>query len=268
MGAVAAVAAAGVGAALHASVLAPRLLRVHDVPLALPGWPAALDGLRVAVVGDVHAGSPWVGLARVRTVVDRVIAARPDLVLLLGDHLADVAGGRHLEPEPIAEALAGLLLAAPVVGVLGNHDWYAGGHRVRRALEAVGLPVLEESAVPVLDGRLWIAGVGDLWERSPDVGAALAGVPDGAPTILLTHNPDCVVDVPAHVPLVLAGHTHGGQIRLLGRGVHRLSERSGNRWSHGWYADQRLYVTGGIGTSALPLRTVAPEVPVLVMSPT
>jgi len=254
-------------AAVRASVLTPRLLRVHDVPLALPGWPAALDGLRVAVVGDLHAGSPWVDLARVQVIVDRVVAARPDLVLLLGDHLADVVGGRHLDPEPVAQVLAGLSAAAPVVGVLGNHDWYAGGHRVRRALEDVGLPVLEESAVPVLDGRLWVAGVGDLWERDPDVGLALRGVPEGAATLLLTHNPDVVVDVPPHVPLVLAGHTHGGQIRLLGRGVHRLSERSGNRWSHGWYPRERMYVTAGVGTSTLPLRTVVPEVPVLVLSP-
>ena len=254
-------------AAVRATVLTPRLLRVRDVPLALPGWPASLDGLRVAVVGDLHAGSPWVDLSRVQVVVDRGMAARPDLVVLLGDHLADVVGGRHLDPEPVAQVLAGLSAAAPVVGVLGNHDWYAGGHRVRRALEAVGLPVLEESAVPVLDGRLWVAGVGDLWERDPDVGRALGGVPDGAATLLLTHNPDVVVDVPPHVPLVLAGHTHGGQIRLLGRGVHRLSERSGNRWSHGWYPRERMYVTAGVGTSTLPLRTVVPEVPVLVLSP-
>ncbi len=257
--------AVGVAAVLHATVLTPRRLRVHDVPLALPGWPAALDGLRVAVVGDLHAGSPWVDLARVRRVVAQVNAAAPDLVLLLGDHLADVLGGTQLEPEPVADALAGL--TAPTAGVLGNHDWYAGGHRVRRALEAAGLPVLEESAMPVLDGRLWIAGVGDLWERTPDVAAALEGVPEGAPTILLTHNPDCVVDVPAHVPLVLAGHTHGGQFRVLGRGVHTISERSANRWSHGFYPGDRLYVTPGIGTSTAPLRTVTPEVPVLVLSP-
>ena len=260
------VATALAATALHTTVVTPRRLRVPEVPLTLPGWPAELDGLRVAVVGDLHAGCPWVDLARVRAVVARVVAARPDLVLLLGDHLADVVAGSHLEPEPVAEALAGLTAAGPVVGVLGNHDWYAGGGRVRRALEAYGLPVLEESAVPVLDGRLWIAGVGDLWERSPDVRAALADVPAGAPVVLLTHNPDVVVDVPASVPLVLAGHTHGGQVRVFGRGVHKVSERTANRWSHGFYPADRLYVTAGIGSSTLPLRTVPPEVPVLVLS--
>jgi predicted MPP superfamily phosphohydrolase len=250
---------------LHAAVLAPRRLRVLDVPLAPPGWPAALDGLRVAVVSDLHAGAPFLGVGRVREVVRRVLAARPDLVLLLGDHLADVALGRHVSPDELASALSGLA-EVPVVGVLGNHDWYAGGNRVRAALEAVGLPVLEESAVPMLDGRLWVAGVGDLWERSPDVGAALAGVPEGAPVVLLTHNPDVALGVPPHVQLVLAGHTHGGQFRLLGRPVHRISERTGNRFMRGWYAELRLYLTSGVGSSTLPLRTVVPEVPVLVLS--
>lgn len=245
----------------------PRRLRVPDVPLAVPGWPAALDGLRVAVVADVHVGAPWVGLDRVRDVVRRVVAARPDLVLLLGDHFADVHLGTRLDPEPVAAALAGLRAAGPVVGVLGNHDWAVDGERVRRALEGVGLPVLEESAVPVLDGRLWIAGVGDLWTRRPSVPAALANVPEGAPTVLLTHCPDVVLDVPAHVPLVLAGHTHGGQLTVLGRPVHRISRRHGNRWRRGWYPQDRLYVSSGIGTSSLPVRTVTPEVPVLVLSP-
>lgn len=248
-------------------MLVPRRLRVHDVPLALPGWPAALDGLRVAVVADVHAGAPWVGLDRVRALAGRVAAARPDLVLLLGDHLADVLLGTRLPPGPVAQALSGLRDVAPVVGVLGNHDWHADGEGVRRAFEAAGLPVLEEQAVPVLDGRLWVAGVGDLLQRRPSVPQALAGVPDGAPVLLLTHNPDVVVDVPARVPLVVAGHTHGGQLTVARRPVHRISRRSGNRWRAGWYPDVRLFVSSGVGTSSLPLRTVVPEVPVLVLRP-
>jgi len=252
---------------LDAAVLTPRRFRLHEVPLCVAGWPASLDGLRVALVSDLHAGCPWVDLDRTRAVVDEVVAARPDLVLLLGDHVADVHFGHHLEPGPVAHALAGLLRAqVPVLGVLGNHDWYAGGHRVRAALEAEGLPVLEESALPVLDGRLWVAGVGDLWERDPSVERALAGVPSGAPVLLMTHNPDVVDDVPASVPLVVAGHTHGGQVAFAGRPYHRVSERTGNRWTRGsWYAEDRLYVTAGIGSSLIPLRSVTPEVPVLVL---
>lgn len=261
-------AAVGIGGwLLNAAVLTPRQFRLYDVPLAVPDWPTELDGLRIAVLGDLHAGSPWVDVARAHAVVDAVVAAQPDVILLLGDHLADVTFGTHVEPGELARALAGLLRAdVPVVGVLGNHDWYAGGWRVRAALEEVGLPVLEESAVPVLDGTLWIAGVGDLWERSPSVERALADVPAGAPTVLLTHNPDVVDDVPASVHLVLAGHTHGGQVAVRGRPLHRLSERSANRWTGGWYADQRMFITAGVGTSLIPLRSVTPEVPVLVVS--
>lgn len=256
------------GALLNAAVVAPRRLRVRVLPVAVPDWPAGLDGLRVALVSDLHAGAPWVGLDRVRAVVAAVRSAQPDLILLLGDHLADVRFGSHLDAGPVAAELAGLLHAGvPVLGVLGNHDWYAGGERVRAALEAAGLPVLEESARPVLDDRLWVAGVGDLWERSPSVDRALAAVPAGAPVLLMTHNPDVVVDVPASVQLVVAGHTHGGQVTLFGRPLHAVSERSGNRWTRaGWYGPDRLYVTAGIGSSLLPLRSVPPEIPVLVLT--
>ena len=252
---------------LDAAVITPRRCKVYDVPLAVPGWPASLDGLRVALVSDVHAGGPWGGLDRLRSIVDEVVEARPDLILLLGDHVADVPFGAHLDPAPVAKALAGLLRAeVPVLGVLGNHDWWAGGWRVRHCFEEAGLPVLEEAAQPVLDGRLWVAGVGDLWERTPSVPDALAEVPEGAPVLLMTHNPDVVVDVPPSVQLVVAGHTHAGQVRVAGRPVHHVSERSGNRLSYGWYPDHRLYVTAGVGLSLVPLRSVPPEVPVLVLS--
>jgi predicted MPP superfamily phosphohydrolase len=255
------------GMLLDAAVLAPRRFRLHDVPLAVPGWPASLDGLRVALVGDVHVGAPWVDLARVRTIVSAVVDAQPDLVLLLGDHVADVTFGTHVEPVPVARELAGLLRSgAPVLGVLGNHDWYAGGWRMRAAFEEAGLPVLEEAAVPVLDDRLWVAGVGDLWERTPSVAAAIAVVPPVAAVLLMTHMPDVVAVVPPSVPLVVAGHTHGGQVAFRGHPYHRVSERTGNRYTQGrWYPEDRLYVTAGIGASLIPLRSVTPEVPVLVL---
>ena len=112
----------GGGLALNAGVVTPRRFRVREHDLALPGWPADLDGLKVVVVGDVHAGAPFVGLARVRFVAAQVAALRPDLVLLVGDHVADVMFGTDLDPSDVAEALSGVTAnGAEAVGVLGNH---------------------------------------------------------------------------------------------------------------------------------------------------
>ncbi len=266
------------GLVLEGRVLEPRRLRTREVGIDLPHWPGGLDGLRVAVVSDLHAGSPGVDLARVRRMTERMAELRPDLVLLLGDYFADVRGGAHLDPYDVADALAPIVAMAPHAAVLGNHDWYAGGHRVRTALQRAGFTVLEESAarVTVRGQDLWLAGVGDLWERHPDVSAALAGVPAGSPTLVLSHNPDCVLDVPLWVALTVAGHTHAGQISLFGRPVYEISPFTGNAFVRGRYdvpdaADpgpaagvRPLYVCPGIGTSLVPWRLgVVPELTVL-----
>lgn len=271
------------GLVLEARLFEPRRLRTREVTLAPPRWPQALDGVRVAVVSDLHAGSPGVDLAQVGRIAARITRLRPDLVLLLGDYFADVRGGQHLDPYAVADALAPIVEVAPHAAVLGNHDWYAGGHRVRAALERARFTVLEESATTVrLRGRdVWLAGVGDLWERRPDVAAALAGVPEDGPTLLLSHNPDCVLDVPPWVALTVAGHTHAGQVSFFGRPFYEISPFTGNRFVHGAYdvpvagpvtgpdagsPDQvrPLYVCPGIGTSLLPWRLgVVPELTVL-----
>lgn len=267
------IAAVGIAAALAGGWVLPRTLSTREVPLRLPRWPADLDGLRVAVVADLHAGCPGVPLRQVRAVVDRVEAAGPDVVLMLGDYLADVRGGSHLDPYEVADALSPLVDVAPHAAVLGNHDWYAGGHRVRRAMERAGFCVLEESAVPVaVRGRvLWLAGVGDLWERTPSVPEALASVPADAPTMLLSHNPDCVLAAPDRVALTVSGHTHAGQISLAGHPLYRISPLTGNRFVRGSYdVDGRsLYVSPGIGTSLVPWRLgVRPEVTILALHST
>lgn len=258
------------GVAVHTMVIGPLRFAVRHERLALPRWRVEHEGLRIALVSDVHVGAPWMTPRRVRRIVDVVRDQRTDLVLLLGDYPADVGLGRALEPARVAAALAGLQEApAPVVAILGNHDWYAGGHRIRAALESAGFPVLEESAVGLrLRGaELWLAGVGDLWERTPSVPAALAGVPLSAPVLLLTHNPDVIIDVPHRVALTVAGHTHAGQVTLFGRPLHRVSPYTGNRYLRGWYdvGGRPLYVSAGLGTSVIPLRTVIPEVVVLTL---
>lgn len=117
-------------------------------------------------------------------------------------------------------------------------------------------------------GPLWIAGVSDLYTRPADVGRALAAMPEGAPMIVLTHNPDVFVRVPARVLLTLAGHTHGGQVNLPIVGRLIVPSEYGERFAiaHVREDGRDLFVTAGIGTSILPVRFgVPPEISVLTV---
>ncbi len=231
--------------------------------LRVAPWPAALDGLRVALVSDLHAGGPHVTADAVHGLVERLNRLRPDLVCVLGD-LADpaVLGGSPVPIEAVAERLGGLRTPLGVVAVLGNHDWIEDGPRAIRALHGVGIPVLENDAVRVGRGpqTLHVVGVADATTRAPDVTRALRTVPDNAPVILLSHDPDVFEKVPDRVALTVAGHTHGGQVDvpLLGRLI--VSSHHARRYASGPVREtgRQLYVTTGVGTSRLPLRFLRP----------
>lgn len=263
----AAVAAAAVG--LWSGWLEPRRLRVHRARLSLPNWPRALDGLRVGLLSDLHAGGLHVGPERVAHVVDRMNVEGPDLICLLGDFV-DPRGllSRPVSPERVAECLRELRAPAGTVAVLGNHDWRTDGERVRQALRRVGVPVLENDALRTRarGHPLWLAGLADPRLRRPDTRAALAAVADGEPAIVLSHDPDCFPQVPERVALTVSGHTHGGQVHLPGlRGV-AIPSIHGARYRRGHVVERgrQLFVTSGVGTSGLPVRLrVVPEIVVL-----
>jgi uncharacterized protein len=263
-------AVAGLG--LEAVVLEPDRLVVRRTDVALPSCPAALEGLRIAALSDIHAGAPHVNAAKLRLLVERTNAERPDLVVLLGDYvIKGVPGGRFMAAEATARELAALRAPLGAVAVLGNHDWWYDGPRVRKALVGAGFRVLDNEAVALERGgrRFWVAGIGDLWTGSPDPERALATVPDGEPVLALTHNPDIFPEVPARVALTLAGHTHGGQVRLPLLGAPIVPSRFGQRYAEGLVEEQgrRIFVTPGIGTSIVPVRLgVPPEISVVVLS--
>jgi predicted MPP superfamily phosphohydrolase len=265
--AAAAVAAAVVWRALWQE---PRSDRIRELDLALPGWPPALDGLRVALVSDLHAGAPHVREARIERLVAALGARRPDLVLLLGDYVdPTVALGTRVAPGAVAARLGALRAPLGVVAVLGNHDWADDGPGMRAALRAAGITVLENDAVPAGD-RLWVAGVEEARFGRPDVGRALRDVPDGAPVILLSHDPDVFPAVPARVALTVSGHLHGGQVGVPVVRRPFLPSRFGERYARGHVTEggRHLFVTTGIGTTGLPVRLLAPpEAVVLALSP-
>lgn len=262
--------AAGSLLAAWAFVVEPDRLVVREAALSLPRWPADAGELRLAVVSDVHTGSPHVDAAKLDQLVEEINRLRPDAVLLLGDFvISDVAGGEFVGPEVTAEKLNGLRSTHGTFAVLGNHDWWEGGERVWRALEGAGVRVLENDAVSFTHRgrRVWLVGLADLWTRKPDVQGSLTKVTDDtSPVFVLTHNPDIFPEIPERAALTLAGHTHGGQVRLPLFGRPVVPSRYGQRYAAGHVVEdsRHLFVTTGVGTSIIPVRfRVAPEIALL-----
>jgi predicted MPP superfamily phosphohydrolase len=241
----------------------------------LPAWPAELSGLRVAVIADLHAGAPQIDEERIEGIVDLVNDSAPDMVVLLGDYIdTSVALSDWISPESIALRLGVLESPLGTFAVLGNHDWAEAGPRMGKALRDVGITVLENEATslhrfdPPAD--LWIAGLGDLSERTADLEGTLAQVPEGAPTLLLSHNPDVFPRVPPWIALTLSGHTHGAQVDVPVLRDRLTPSRFGARYTGGHIEEggRHIYVSDGIGTSRLPVRFRAkPELPVLELVP-
>ncbi len=260
-----AVATAALG--VYAGWVEPRRLVVRQVELHPPHWPQHLDGLRLGIASDLHAGVPYAGLDAVARVADTLNAQAPDVHLLLGDYLdSSQILRRRLAPEAVAEQLGRLRAPKGTFAVMGNHDWRHSGDRIWRALDAQGIPVLEDEAVEL--GGFWIVGLADLRFRAPDIPRALAQVPHGEPMIVLSHDPDTFPRIPGRVSLTLSGHTHGGQVAipLLRRPL--MPSRYGERYARGHIVEggRHLYVTHGVGTSGLPIRFLAPpEVVILTL---
>jgi hypothetical protein len=269
--------AAAAGAAV-AAVLAlgwwslwhePRSVRLRRLTISPPGWPAELDGLKIAVVSDLHTGAPHVDARRVERMVARLNREAPDLVALLGDY-ADpaVTGGHRVEPEEIARVLAGLRAPLGRFAVLGNHDWHEHGGAMPRALRGEGITVLENDATRAEGAAapLWVAGVADATTRTPRLDETLAVVPGDQPVLLLSHNPDVFPHVPARVALTLAGHTHGAQVDLPLVRDKVTPSAHGARYTNGHQVEggRHLFVSPGVGTSRFPIRFRArPEIQLL-----
>lgn len=249
----------------------PASLSTREYDLVLPGWPAAAGDLRIAVLADLHTGSPPNDLDKLQEVVDATNRAPPDLILLAGDFVIQgVVGGQFVEPEASARVLRSLQATLGVYAVLGNHDWWLDGARVRKALEDEGIPVLEDRAIPLLCNRrpFWLAGVSDFWEAAHDVRRALAGVDEASPVIVVTHNPDVFPEIPDRVALTIAGHTHGGQVAVPGLGRPVVPSQFGERYAIGHVVEggRHLFVSTGIGTSILPVRfRVPPEISMITL---
>lgn len=278
-------AATGLAVLAIASVLAlggytvlvePQRLQVVSTTIPVAGLPTWAHGLRLVHVSDTHYG-PYTSLPYLERVVATANAQAPDLVVLTGDY---VHRTRRSVPAGIA-VLGGLEARLGVVAVLGNHDHWEGLDAVQAAFAGTGITLLDGRVgwlgpAGALDGpspeALCVVGLGDHWEQPTPAGPLLVGT-DGHPRIVLLHNPDTVTaSLPdgVRVDLLLAGHTHGGQVRLPGLGTPILPTEAGPAWAAGLVetAHGPLVVSRGAGMAYLPVRfRVRPEVGVITLVP-
>lgn len=280
----------GFASAAYAGWVEPMLLtRVKRCAFTPPNWSKAPD-LRIAVLSDIHACRPWMTPERIRSIVADTSALKPDLIVLLGDYVSGMnMVTDYVHSSEWSAALSGLTAPLGVFAVLGNHDWWEDRTAQRsgqgptiagKALEAVGIPVLENKSIRLeKNGKgFWLSGLGDqiallpgrgsgrtTWAGKDDLKGTLAQVDDDDAVMLLAHEPDIFPRVPQRVSLTLSGHTHGGQVRLFGWSPV-VSSRFGNRYAYGHIEEggRHLIVSGGLGMSIAPLRFgVRPEIVLL-----
>src|SRR5208283_2294111 len=259
-------AAAAGGLALYSGEFARHEISIVNRDVALTKLPDAFHGYRIAQISDIHFDE-YTEPSFLRRVVGQVNRLAPDLVLMTGDYVSNSPLGHDFAHGAIFRC-ADLLreLTCPLrFAAMGNHDSILGAPNIREALATAGIPLLvnQHVAIERAGERLWLAGIADPLSNKPDLGLAVPASPDG-PVLLLCHAPDYADKVLAHprgalVDLMLAGHSHGGQVRLpLVGALHRVD--GGKKYVQGLFrlGHMQLYVNRGIGTIGLPFRLNCP----------
>lgn len=280
--------AATSGLYVRAAGVEPWSLRVARYTVPIADLPPELDGYLIAHLTDTHYG-PRVPPEFIDLAVSTAIDLKPDAFALTGDYIHRAIS----EIQPAVDRFKPLCATGlPVLGVLGNHDWYADGQRMHDALTAIGVTMLDNRRVylsartrrlsdqphTLVPGEaLCFAGLGDLEQATVNVASALGGLPAGLPRVVLAHQPDTAEhhdllsgdgssNGPVRVDLMLCGHTHGGQVALPVAGPLIVPSRFGDKYARGLVQGPvcPVVVSAGIGLSLVPVRFGVPPEVVLV----
>ena len=237
--------------------------------VGLGRWPAGQPPLRIVQLSDIHVAWPAMPLTRVERIVDQVNALHPDLVVLTGDYL-----GGMLYDVPVANGdqmlvpLRRLRARYGVIAVRGNHD---SAYWTPIVFGRTQIAMLQNRWIAA--GPVTVAGVDDITGVDDPAAAARQAVldaPRDRPLILLAHEPDYFEVLPPGVDLLIAGHTHGGQIVLPFLGTRSTGVPFEDRHLRGHFTEhgRQLIVSSGIGTSLIPIRIgVPPEVALITLGP-
>lgn len=237
-------------------------LGVKRIEVTLPHLPPALDRFRVVQISDLHL-EPFTKPRHIEAAVATCNALEPDLVVMTGDFVTNHAGSMGL----LGELLVPLRGRHGVYACLGNHDYWCDLPAVEKGLSERGVGVLrnETRLIHTDRGTLHLGGMDSRYIGPPNLRQTLADWKPGRPLVMLMHEPDVADDLAAAKveALQLSGHTHGGQVRLLGLPPMRNKFRRA-RWGVKYLAGRydvgsvKLYVNRGIGCVGVPLRVCCP----------
>lgn len=235
-----------------------RNLVVEAVEIPLKNLPSALEGFRIVMLGDLHL-SELTPLSFLQEAITLANNLKPDLIALVGDYVWH-------EVEVIfdlAPVLAKLNAKYGVFAVLGNHDLWTNVNIVTEGLNRSKIPLLVNKGLTLNVGKsqLYLAGLDDAWSGKPNLEAALAKHLSNTPSILLAHEPDPadIYALDGRVSLHLAGHSHGGQVKIPGIGA-LITPYLAKKYKEGLFNinNMWLYTTRGVGTTILPFRINCP----------
>ncbi|HKK34521.1 MAG TPA: metallophosphoesterase [Desulfomicrobiaceae bacterium] len=238
---------------------------IREIPVSDPALPAAFDGYRILFMSDLH-------LDGLNGLPERLCGLLPsleaDLCLLGGDYRMASYGSFNGARERLARIVPYITARDGIAAVLGNHDCV----EVLETFMKLGVVPLVNDSMEVARGadRIWLAGVDDPHSfKAHDPDMAFADIPAGAWTIFLGHSPEVYHEAWEHgAALYLAGHTHGGQVRLPGRGpifTHSRAPRAfaADRWE---YRGMQGYTSSGVGVSGVPVRFNCPgEICIIIL---
>lgn len=240
----------------YGSFVEPEIITVNRRAIDLPNYHG--PAIAVALISDIHVG-PYVGKFFINRLSKRILKIKPDLLLIDGDIVYD-----HPKDIELLSPIARASKSIRTLAVLGDHDYNAhwdgmrivtddaGAERIKKAMESFGMQVLSNESLQINDD-LTLVAVDDLRSGKTDLTKALEGVDPMTTKILLSHNPDILLNpLSKQTDLVLSGNTHGGQVRLPFFGpIATIPDELGQKFDEGLFTfkNTRLFITSGIGSS-------------------
>ena len=274
----------------YAYFIEPQRLVVTESEIRIKDWHPAFDGLKIAMISDIHGGSNGASAEQIRRAVEMTNAQEPDVIVLLGDYISQGSTRRPIHELPlqmpvneVADNLAGLKAKHGVFAVLGNHDGWYGDADIAAELTRVGYRVLQNEIAVIYEKGVPLRLLGlkdhlklDSWQAfDMTVRSVVAASPKEGQIVVLEHSPDILYvlnywkHLNPHLKLMLAGHTHGGQVWLPVIGAPAVPSSVGQRYAQGHIEEEgvHMFVTSGVGTSILPFRfMVPPEIAVITVN--